>query len=74
MVMIDQNAFYESSIRTLDFSRHTSVAEFVRPSTTNILPSSAIVIVPDALYDEWIVAETWSEIASQIVKVSEFYN
>lgn len=30
------------------------------------------VIVPDALYEDWIAAENWSDIASQITKVSDW--
>ena len=30
------------------------------------------VIVPDALYEDWIAAENWSDIASQITKVSDY--
>lgn len=30
------------------------------------------VIVPDALYEDWIVAENWSDIASHITKVSDY--
>ena len=30
------------------------------------------IIVPDALYDEWIVATNWATYASQIIKKSEW--
>lgn len=30
------------------------------------------VIVPDALYEDWVAAENWSDIASQITKVSDY--
>ena len=30
------------------------------------------VIVPDALYDSWIAAYGWSDIATHIVKASEY--
>lgn len=30
------------------------------------------VIVPDALYEDWIAAENWSDIASHITKVSDY--
>jgi hypothetical protein len=36
------------------------------------VPSDAKIIVPDALYDEWIAATNWSTHASKIVKASTF--
>lgn len=38
----------------------------------NTIRSACKIIVPDALYDEWIAATNWSTYASQIVKVSEY--
>ena len=40
---------------------------------TNVFPvSNYIIVVPDNLYDEWIVAENWSTYADHIVKASEY--
>jgi hypothetical protein len=44
-------------------------------STTNAfanIPSDCKIIVPDALYDEWIAATNWSTYASYIIKKSEW--
>lgn len=30
------------------------------------------VIVPDALYEDWVAAENWSDLSSQITKVSDY--
>lgn len=34
--------------------------------------STQKIVVPDALYDDWIVANNWSQYSSQIVKASEY--
>jgi hypothetical protein len=36
------------------------------------IASDCKIIVPDALYDEWIAASNWSTYASYIIKASEF--
>lgn len=68
---IGSNAFKGCvSLHTLDFSDHTSVPSI----KSNTLPERGVyrIIVPDALYDEWIAATNWSTYASQIVKASEY--
>ena len=54
-----------------DFSQATSVPSLGTNVFTNI-PSDCKIIVPDALYDEWIAATNWSNYASRIVKDSEY--
>lgn len=47
----------------------------VVPTMTNVNVFSGLacnIYVPDALYDEWIVATNWATYASRIVKASEF--
>ena len=58
------------SVPYFDFSGHEAV-----PTLENINAFSYIsgkIVVPDALYDQWIVATNWSTYASRIVKASEF--
>lgn len=58
------------SLRELDFSHHTSIPTL----GSNALPSSSSfskIIVPDALYDDWIATSGWTSYASKIVKASE---
>lgn len=58
------------SLRELDFSHHTSIPTL----GSNALPSNSLfskIIVPDALYDEWIATSGWTGYASKIVKASE---
>ena len=59
-----------SKCKLYDFSRCTSVPYL--KYTGNIMVSSGTkIVVPDALYDSWIVATNWSSFASYIVKASE---
>ena len=56
-------------LNKLDFSKCTSV-----PTTTTIILTQQTykIIVPDSLYEDWIVASNWSAHASHIVKASEY--
>lgn len=54
-----------------DFSQATAIPTLGSSALYNI-PSDCKIIVPDALYDEWIAATNWSSHASYIVKDSEY--
>lgn len=67
-----KNATFNQCVKIpyFDFSSHEAV-----PTLENINAFSNItgkIVVPDNLYDEWIVATNWSTYASRIVKASEF--
>lgn len=65
---IANRALYTSTLTTVDFSRATAVPTLA--NSDSISGSSGLVIkVPAALYDEWIVAPNWSDLASRIVAV-----
>lgn len=55
-----------------NFSHCTSVPSLRATSAFSHIPSDCKIVVPDALYDEWIAATNWSTYASNIVKASEF--
>lgn len=58
-------------IRFLDFSRHTSIPT----NSSNSIPTGNPgfkIIVPDDLYDDWIVEYTWSSCASYIIKKTDW--
>jgi hypothetical protein len=55
-----------------NFSQCTSVPTLGGTSAFTSIPSDCKIVVPDALYDEWIAATNWSSYASNIVKASEF--
>lgn len=63
------------SLRVVNMSGHTVVPSVQTNSFQNAgndFDDGFIVVVPDALYDEWIAATNWSSIANRIVKASEF--
>lgn len=61
----------ENEVRVLDFSDFSQVPTAHANLLAN-LSYSAKIVVPDALYSDWIVASVWSDRASQIVKASEY--
>jgi hypothetical protein len=54
------------------FGEHTSIPTLASTNAFTNIPTSCKIIVPDALYDEWIAATNWSTYASYIIKASEF--
>ena len=52
-----------------DFTRHTFVPTLNSSLSINMI---GFIIVPDALYDEWINATNWSSGANKIFKHSDF--
>lgn len=66
---IGTNAFYNAkSLSILDLSHNTSIPTLSANVFNGI---DCKIIVPDDLYEDWIVATNWSTYASQIVKASE---
>lgn len=57
-----------------DFSHHTAVPTLANTSAFTGIPSDCKIIVPDALYDEWIAATNWSAYATYTIKKSEWDN
>lgn len=55
------------SLKELDLRNQTIV-----PTLGGSLNQYCKVVIPDALYDEWIAASNWSTYASQIIKASEY--
>ena len=69
---IGNQAFYNCySMKKYDFSTHTQVPILANTNVFYNIQSDCQIIVPDALYDEWIAATNWSDYADYIVKVSE---
>ena len=63
-----------SSIAYIDFRTHTSVPNLSNYTAVSTIASDAKIVVPDALYDEWIAATNWSNssVTKYIIKASEF--
>ena len=53
-----------------DFRRCVAIPTLANTNAFN--NTTGVFIVPDALYDEWIVATNWSTYADRIVKASEY--
>lgn len=70
---IPNNAFESCmNIVYLDFSKATAIPTLNGTGVFNSMLSLSAIIVPDDLYDSWIVANRWSTQASKIVKASEY--
>ena len=69
---ISKNAFsYCYGMAFYDFSQATVVPS-IQSYSFDYMPSDCKIIVPDALYDEWIAATNWSTYASNIIKKSDW--
>lgn len=55
-----------------DFTNCTSVPTLSATTAFSGISTKTKIIVPDTLYDEWIVATNWSTYKSYIVKESEY--
>lgn len=56
----------------IDFSHHTAVPTLTGTGALTGIPSDCKIIVPDALYDEWIAATNWSTYATYIIKKNDW--
>ena len=63
-----------SGLALVDFRTHTSVPSLANTNAFNSVATDLKIVVPDALYEEWIAATNWSNssIAKKIVKASEY--
>lgn len=67
-------AFNGCACKIIDFSKSDIVPTL---ASTNVFTKSNPdfrIVVPDALYDEWISATNWSTYADRIIKASEYGN
>lgn len=67
---------YCSNLVLFDFRNATQVPTLSSTNAFQGTPSSKKIVVPDALYDEWITATNWSSttnnIVSSIIKASDY--
>lgn len=56
----------------ITFLNCTKVPKLENSNAFSSTPETMKIVVPDALYDEWIVATNWATYADRIVKASEF--
>lgn len=60
------------SLKEVDFSDYTTIPTLSNTNAFNNIPSTCKFIVPDDLYEDWIVATNWSNLASYIIKKSDW--
>ena len=61
-----------SSVAFYDFRTHISVPTLLNINAFSIISYDCKIVVPDALYDEWIAATNWSTYIIIIIKQSEY--
>lgn len=72
VIQINHYAFIACKyVQYCDFSSHDYIPRIYGNSFYGI-PESCKIIVPDALYQEWITATNWSLYADQIIKKSDW--
>lgn len=74
---VGQSAFgmYDpSNLEIIDFGNSRTTVPTLNGSSEGFCPTSARILVPDAIYNQWVTAEGWSDIASQIYSEEMFRN
>lgn len=65
--------FYNcTALQVVDFRSATQVPTLSNINAFNSVPTSCKFIIPDSLYDSWIVATNWVSYANKIIKASEY--
>jgi hypothetical protein len=73
LTSINNSAFaYMREVKYFDFRKYEHIPNLVNSNAFTGMPTGCVIVVPDALYDQWIVATNWATYASRIVKASEF--
>ena len=60
-----------SGMKKCDFSAYTTIPTLSNTNAFTGISSDCQIVVPDSLYEDWIIATNWSNYASYIVKASE---
>lgn len=63
-----------TGVLTYDFTASQAVPTLVNVSAFTGINANCKIIVPDALYDTWIVAQNWATYAPYIIKYSDAFN
>ena len=70
---IGSSAFYKcKGVAFFDFRTYTSIPTLSNTDAFSSISSDCKIVVPNALYDEWLSATNWSSLASHIIKASEY--
>lgn len=68
----EMSGFSTSSQPSLSLVDFRSVKQVPSLTSYYSMPQKPIYIVPDELYDEWIIATNWASLANYIVKASDY--
>jgi hypothetical protein len=69
---LESKAFYGCDmLKKLDFSHFTEIPSLSTYPNSPFPTETPTIVVPDALYDEWVATTGWKNYASKIVKASE---
>lgn len=72
VTLVGGDAFRQCYALTIyDFSKLTAIPTLSTTGTLDGINNRAKIIVPDNLYDEWIIATNWATYANYIYKASE---
>lgn len=72
--IVDINGYafqYCNTCMKYDFTHCTSVPYLKQTTAFINIPADSKILVPAALYDQWVVATNWAEFADHIVAVAE---
>ena len=70
---VKRGAFYSCySVKFYDFSHLEAIPTLENVNAFSGITSNCKIIVPDALYDEWIAATNWSTYASYIIRKTDW--
>ena len=61
-----------SHIKLYDFRKHTTIPTLGSSAAFAYISTENKIVVPDALYDDWVAATNWSALSDNIVKSSEY--
>ena len=69
---LESRAFYGCDmLKKLDFSHFTEIPYLSTYPNSPFPTETPTIVVPDALYDEWVATTGWKNYASKIVKASD---
>lgn len=63
-----------SNMQIFDFTKHISIPILLSTDVFQGTPSNCKIIVPDNLYENWLVSTNWSTYANKIIKQSDYTN
>lgn len=73
LIKIDDNAFSGCySAQYYNFSACLQIPTLGNTNAFNNIPNDCKIIVPDDLYEDWVVANNWSTYASYIIKKTDW--